>query len=655
MDFDSAAKKIVSDSICSAVCIDNVFVEPYTHMEDPEESNYKTPKELYESFKKQNCVLDVYKYVDFENWEKKKESILKGKDLLILDWELSDGALPFKDTLVILHEAVKTESLPFVYIYTQEIDLDKVVLNISSYFSGNTLEKLTEKYDLLCKNLDDSSEVEDANKLLRGMTGICKEIVVYPHKIKGIRSQILGYFKEKLELDTTNTGKFYGNFIDIGVSVFKCEDEDNFLKNLGLFLNIGRLPKEPVPDVDIISIEGERYAYLIHNTVVKISTKKSTATGGASADIVSAEEVYSELSKTICSRPQNFLALLGLELRNFYRDSSSVIGKDINEIDEIAFFQHQNSLKGEDDERFHEFLKNIWKDEISSFLLDQKPILFSVLEDYKAKKDVSGVLKSQKNDLLIQHLSRLNYYYSISRSQHKLSRKIRFGDIFSFKEEYLFSWKEIPGNDSEKLKYFLKSEYDVDWIKTAKIAKTVNCKTIMITDGTNVLSLNLYNENTELKIIIDNDKTYKLIVKDENGELNIYKEETSLPIDSFVLCITPHCDCLRPKKNGFFFVNGNEINLKKGLEIGDSGFISFIIINEKIICIEWKTSPFMIHIPIDFNNIIRPIECDLSGKKIILNHLVYQKENYTQRIANESFSKANRVGIDFAKLEEETK
>lgn len=591
MDFDSAAKKIVSDSICSAVCIDNAFVEPYTHIGDPEESKYKTPKELYESFKKQNCVLDVYKYVDFENWENKKESILKGKDLLILDWELSDGALPFKDTLVILHEAIKTESLPFVYIYTQEIDLDKVVLHISSYFSGNTLEKLNEKYDLLCKNLEASSEVEDANKLLRGMTGICKEIVVYPHRIKDIRSQILSYFKEKLALDTDNTGKFYKNFFDIGLSVFKCESEENFLKNFGLFLNIGYLPEEPVLDVDMDSIEGERYAYLIHNTVVKISTKKVPATVGMAGDVVSPEEVYSELSKTICCRPQNFLALLGLELRNLYRDSSSVIGKDINEIDEIAFFQHQDRLKDEDDESFHEFLKNIWKDEISSFFLDQKPLLLSVLEDYKVKKEIEGALRIYRKDLLVLHLSRLNYYYSISRSKKKLSRKIRFGDIFSFKEE-------TPAPALVEI--------------VAPIAV-----------------------QTEAPTAVE------------------IARESSPPSYSFFLCITPHCDCLRPKKNGFFFVSGDKITLKNGLkkEKVESGFISFIMFDKELICVEWKTSPFTMHIPIIANNIIKPIECDLSGKKIILNHLAYQKENYTQRIANESFSKANRVGIDFAKLE----
>jgi hypothetical protein len=87
---------------------------------------------------------------------------------------------------------------------------------------------------------------------------------------------------------------------------------------------------------------------------------------------------------------------------------------------------------------------------------------------------------------------------------------------------FLFSWKEIPGNDVVRLTDFLKSNYDVDWIKTAKLAKTDKDRTIKITAGKNVLSLNLYNENTELNLIIDNDKMDKFIVKTEIGKLNIY-------------------------------------------------------------------------------------------------------------------------------------
>jgi len=94
-------------------------------------------------------------------------------------------------------------------------------------------------------------------------------------------------------------------------------------------------------------------------------------------------------------------------------------------------------------------------------------------------------------------------------------------------KRYLFNWEEIPGNDSERLTHFLKTNYDVDWVKTAKIAKIDNHKTIMITAEKNFLSLNLNNENTELNLKIDNVKIDEFIVKTENGKLNIYKKAKS--------------------------------------------------------------------------------------------------------------------------------
>lgn len=89
-------------------------------------------------------------------------------------------------------------------------------------------------------------------------------------------------------------------------------------------------------------------------------------------------------------------------------------------------------------------------------------------------------------------------------------------------DEYLFSWEEIPGLDNVKLTDFLKLNYGVDWVKTAKIEKTNNDKTIMITYRKHFISLNLNNENTELNLKIDTDKTDNFNVKTENGKLEIY-------------------------------------------------------------------------------------------------------------------------------------
>ena len=99
-------------------------------------------------------------------------------------------------------------------------------------------------------------------------------------------------------------------------------------------------------------------------------------------------------------------------------------------------------------------------------------------------------------------------------------------------------------------------------------------------------------------------------------------------------------------------MEGKEIKTSRGLEIGDSGFISYVKIEKGLVCIEWEINPFTVYISNE-NNITNPIECDLMRRKVTLKHLTWQKENYTQRIANESFSHASRVGIDLAKIEKE--
>lgn len=91
---------------------------------------------------------------------------------------------------------------------------------------------------------------------------------------------------------------------------------------------------------------------------------------------------------------------------------------------------------------------------------------------------------------------------------------------------YLFNWDEIPGNDSVRLRDYLKKTYSVDWVKTDKIEKIDEGKTIRVTDEKNFISLNLSKKETEVNLKIDDVKTDKFIVKTENDKLNIYAETT---------------------------------------------------------------------------------------------------------------------------------
>jgi hypothetical protein len=122
---------------------------------------------------------------------------------------------------------------------------------------------------------------------------------------------------------------------------------------------------------------------------------------------------------------------------------------------------------------------------------------------------------------------------------------------------------------------------------------------------------------------------------------------------SYFLCITAHCDCLRPKeniKNNFFFIRGERTDPAKLINEGDSVFCSYLKQEKNVIAVRWNSRPIVLKID---NNEIR--DGKLSGtdglnEQYELEYCSTIKENYTQRMANNSFAHAMRVGIDFGTL-----
>jgi predicted phage baseplate assembly protein len=102
---------------------------------------------------------------------------------------------------------------------------------------------------------------------------------------------------------------------------------------------------------------------------------------------------------------------------------------------------------------------------------------------------------------------------------------------FSLVTRYLFCWDDIPGNDDLRLREFLKQNFAIDWVETAKIEKIDNIKTIKLSYQKNYLSLKLNDEQTEVNLEIDDIRTDKFVVKIEKSKLNIYLTGTPTCID----------------------------------------------------------------------------------------------------------------------------
>jgi hypothetical protein len=95
----------------------------------------------------------------------------------------------------------------------------------------------------------------------------------------------------------------------------------------------------------------------------------------------------------------------------------------------------------------------------------------------------------------------------------------------AFEKSYLFSWDNVPGDDSERLLRFLRDNLKIEWAENAKILKFDDCKTIRVVKDENAAEINIddKNENATLKIR-DAEKTHDLKVKMEDGKLNIYEK-----------------------------------------------------------------------------------------------------------------------------------
>ncbi|CAD6492550.1 MAG: hypothetical protein DIAAKJNI_00322 [Candidatus Argoarchaeum ethanivorans] len=556
------ANEIIQNAIHSAICVDNAFVEPYSDavIEDDEE----TPKKLFESFRKSNCSLDIYRYIDMSKWERDREYILGNRDLLILDWELT-GDPPFRDALEILWEAVKLPSLPFVLIYTQEPDISLIELNIHSVFGtpyGDISER-KRRYEEFCEKLEDEIEIDDPNRLFESISAECKELILARGDRETIKKGIIKHIGEYYGDEYHES--LIGKMVKCGKSTLNISKIDGVLEFVGFYFGNAMVNTTGSP-VQVSPIEGDTHSFVIYNTTIIIFVKpKMSSTGGDF--VILPDQVYTHFAECIYKCPRNFLSLLYLEMKNLYQEHSGVIGRELYDIDEVAFFHHQKNLDSEDD--FYDFLRTLWKDQLSAFDFIQNPKLFSVLQEYKREQGIEMKIKRCKKDnleILEKGLVKLNYYYSFLQMDRKENDSVRFGDMF-------------------------------------------------------------------------------LLSKDIGGKEAI----------GFVLCITPHCDCLHPENinNKFHFVFGSKSSIKNGLDSAEGGFNSFLIYENEPICVNWTGKPFTLYIHEDRNN-ISSIQVEYHGSAHgsahYLSYTKTQKENYTQRIANRAFSCASRVGINLAEL-----
>jgi len=532
--FNSVASKVLKDSISTAMFIDDKALEPF----EENREIFEDFSDLYKSFKRNNCLLDIRRYKNIGHKKKYINSLPK-IDLLVLDWQLVEGDTEYLIPLQMLAMAISAKNIHFICIYTRRADQeieDRIIYPITSYFSNIYKDKSSEKLEMFYELLDDRGI--ELQYFKDSFYGLIKELTSFYYKEQDtddIRNNIetalqeLGIdndFNQFIETNYDNSD-FDQELIRFGYELFGSPVSDNQYK-----IHISR---------------KERSSIYINNTVIKVRNKVDTP------------DLYDDFCSSLIEDHNIFFTLFGLEMRNRFRESAAFIGAEIGSIDEIALFYHQKQVSSTRD--FLELLKDIWKEQASSFLYEKNIKLLNVLENYKSGRRINHQVNtfSTRGEENRENLAKINVFYNTLNIKRIKGDTIKFGDIF------------------------------------------------------------LRNDDVERK---------------------------------FLLCITPHCDCIYPEEkidNMFHFIEGKSIDLSEGLKDPEGEFYAFINYEDHPVCIGWNCKPFSIHISKGKNQIQRVIRVNIKGASTRILYLCTLRENYCQRIANQSFGYPLRVGITFAK------
>lgn len=141
------------------------------------------------------------------------------------------------------------------------------------------------------------------------------------------------------------------------------------------------------------------------------------------------------------------------------------------------------------------------------------------------------ISKKPSPDFQIKKLN-IEITIEVKMIRDKFSNKKLMKNETLIKGKYLFSWDGIPGTDNGKLIEIIEQRHNIDWLKTAKIEKIDNDRSIKISNEINFLSLRLNDKKTKADLIIDDIRTdEEFITKTEKGRLNVYLGDKVYEID----------------------------------------------------------------------------------------------------------------------------
>jgi|SRR5690554_1756920 len=383
--YSQKAFDILDASINNAVFIDEKAKDFFSGTElNPNIAEEKLSFDLFDTFKKNGKNLTVHKFVNANIQEPKTiEYLFKGKDLILLDWELDD-LLGQEHSLNLLHKAVSSPNINFCCIYSSSNNFNNIPLFLDTYFSGLTesdFETIRNTYSNFNPN-DLQNEInknEDAILVFADDNGI--DFDDFP--IKELRGKAVNY-------------------------LFR-------LIHISLNINLYHILEGDLPKYEVFNNGND--SFMINNTFVLTLKKDFTE----DSDYV---KLIKRISDIVITNKGSFFQLLGLEMQSIFNSNEKFIDETILKSSTEALFQFRNHLK--DDKTFGIIIKKL--------LIEQATLK---LRTAKLKLLDSDFLtdKSEKIKEIVSNedLFQLNVFYNsvtVERLNIEDIPNLNFGDVF---------------------------------------------------------------------------------------------------------------------------------------------------------------------------------------------------------------------------------
>ena len=406
-------KRIIESAFNTGICIDDEFAEPYS-----DEGNKDMPKTLLKSFEDEaNCSLEIVKYENYKTFSSR--NLLNNKDIVILDWELSnDPQKVYDDALKIIGDCTKEKSIKVVCIYTTEEDVKKILKYILAYHAKIVRDE--DMYKSLKEKLDDHFSENGSEFTVDEFEIFVKKYLAdYIFLNKERKKKVLDDFKAKLKqkFEQKNLGslcKLLNEFIkanEIGSTENLYTWFSYYCNSYGISDKKGAFSNwKVINDVDL---------FLGNTLIIPISKPNVRGSG------INPAYLFDKILSSVQSLPNYRTFLFTSMIRTPIYKGLSTISRGLMGVDEAAIIQHANKYHNDND--LLNYIATVFGMEIKEILKDNTDL-----------KKVSEIFRDVENsncdDSETKKLISL-LTFRPSEAFRFISKDIETGDIFEVEND----------------------------------------------------------------------------------------------------------------------------------------------------------------------------------------------------------------------------